>query len=374
MPQKTTYMKDKQKTMLSWTLNIVFCASLIFFFGNFCILRPADCQHIYKEYLSGFSVLFIIYINKFVLFPDFYLKAKYWKYILFTFTTSLAAFVFEMVLVAPDIAYSTSAQFPLRSTIAYIIMDGFFVLLRDMSFALAFFSFQAFMHYKNLSQNKDYVMLKEFHRIWAGTFDKNNKKTLVSVDDISYCKQERNFTRIFLTNGASFFRYGSFKRFTELLNESYAVQVSRNVVVPYSNIVSYNSSGVVVKSTPENIIISYSDNFAAYAYSLLSKHLQKKEDKILPNHTTKKRTTKRKTAKNNKPQQIDLLYTFIAEHPNCSASEIKKNRSLSQSTVNRILKQLKDQGLIEYVGAKKTGGYRAIDKPKPDNQQNTQPV
>ena len=31
---------------------------------------------------------------------------------------------------------------------------------------------------------------------------------------------------------------------------------------------------------------------------------------------------------------------------------------LSLSTVNRILKLLKDEGLIEYTGSKKTGGYR----------------
>ena len=81
-----------------------------------------------------------------------------------------------------------------------------------------------------------------------------------------------------------------------------------------------------------------------------------------------------KATKNNTPQQRDLLYAFIVEHPDCSASEIKKNRSLSQSSVNRILAQLKKEGLIEYVGSKKTGGYRAIDKPKPDNDPNLQSV
>jgi len=38
-------------------------------------------------------------------------------------------------------------------------------------------------------------------------------------------------------------------------------------------------------------------------------------------------------------------------------------RSISQATVNRILKKLKDEGLIEYVGSKKTGGYHAIEPP-----------
>ena len=35
---------------------------------------------------------------------------------------------------------------------------------------------------------------------------------------------------------------------------------------------------------------------------------------------------------------------------------------VSLSTVNRILAQLKADGLIEYAGSKKTGGYRTVEK------------
>ena len=41
--------------------------------------------------------------------------------------------------------------------------------------------------------------------------------------------------------------------------------------------------------------------------------------------------------------------------------KLAEQSQLSQSTVNRILKQLKDEGLIEYVGSKKTGGYRVVE-------------
>lgn len=357
-------MKVKQKTILNWTLHILFCVSLVFFFGNFCILRPADCQHIYKEYLSGFFVLFIVYINRFVLFPNFYAKAKYWKYVLLTFTTTLLAFVFEMILVAPDIAYSTSEQFPLHSTIAYMAMDGFFVLLRDLSFATITFSVTAFPYYKNLNKNKDYVMLTEFQRIEAGAIGKSSKKILIPLDDVSFCKQERNYTRIFLSDGQSCIRYGTFKNFTELLNDSYAVIVNRNTVVPYSNVVSYNTSGVVVKSIPENTIISFSDHYAAHAYELMSIHVQKPKKEISLSNVPKKHITNPRTIHKKKQPQSEILYAYISEHPGCSASEIKKNRSLSQSTVNRILADLKKEGRIEYVGSKKTGGYYLVNIPQ----------
>ena len=351
-------MNSKHRNVLRWISNIVFCIGLVVFFGTNCRLRPAACHHIYKEYLSGIAVLFIIYINRFVLFPGLYVKAKYWKYVLYTTISTLAAFVFEMVLVAPDLAYATISQFPLRDAFAYLVMDGFFVLVRDTAFAMATFTGQAIFYYNDLNKNKDRVLLAEFHAIEVYTLQ-NNKKVLVALDDVSCCRQEKNYTRFFLSNGQSFIRYGTFKDFSELLNETYAVQVRRGTLVPYSNVVSYNSLGVVVKSIPENIIISYSENYAAHAYEILSSRI--KQGVVEKSITTKKKNPpKAKTAKKKNPQMRDLLYAFIAKHPGCSASEIKRNRSVSQSTVNRILGQLKADGLIEYTGSKKTGGYRVV--------------
>lgn len=216
-------MNSKHRNVLRWISNIVFCIGLVVFFGTNCRLRPAACHHIYKEYLSGIAVLFIIYINRFVFFPGLYVKAKYWKYVLYTTISTLAAFVFEMVLVAPDLAYATISQFPLRDAFAYLVMDGFFVLVRDTAFAMATFTGQAIFYYNDLNKNKDRVLLAEFHAIEVYTLQ-NNKKVLVALDDVSCCRQEKNYTRFFLSNGQSFIRYGTFKDFSELLNETYAVQ------------------------------------------------------------------------------------------------------------------------------------------------------
>ena len=209
-------------------------------------------------------------------------------------------------------------------------------------------------------------MLTEFQRIEAGALGKSSKKILIPLDDVSFCKQERNYTRIFLSDGQSCIRYGTFKDFTELLNDSYAVKVNRNTVVPYSSVVSYNTSGVVVKSIPENTIISFSDYYAAHAYELMSIYVQKPKKEISLSNVLKKHVSNPRTIHKKKQQQSEILYAYISEHPGCSASEIKKNRSLSQSTVNRILAQLKADGLIEYVGSKKTGGYRVKNDVRQD--------
>ena len=62
-----------------------------------------------------------------------------------------------------------------------------------------------------------------------------------------------------------------------------------------------------------------------------------------------------------KRRKHQSVYLFIAKNPDCKASDICRKTKKSQSTVNRILKQLKDDGLIEHVGSKKTGGYQIVD-------------
>jgi predicted HTH transcriptional regulator len=71
----------------------------------------------------------------------------------------------------------------------------------------------------------------------------------------------------------------------------------------------------------------------------------------------KKTKTKVLSANNEKTKEVHQL---IADNPEISAVKISEQTFISQSTVNRVLAQLKKEGLIEYVGSKKTGGYRVV--------------
>jgi ATP-dependent DNA helicase RecG len=54
---------------------------------------------------------------------------------------------------------------------------------------------------------------------------------------------------------------------------------------------------------------------------------------------------------------IDPLYLFIKTNPNQNASTISKALQISLRTIQRKLKQLKDEEKIEFKGSPKTGGY-----------------
>jgi len=56
---------------------------------------------------------------------------------------------------------------------------------------------------------------------------------------------------------------------------------------------------------------------------------------------------------------VNHLLAYIQAHPGQLASEIATAYKITQRTLERWLKQLKDQNLIEFQGASKTGGYYA---------------
>jgi predicted transcriptional regulator len=58
--------------------------------------------------------------------------------------------------------------------------------------------------------------------------------------------------------------------------------------------------------------------------------------------------------------ELMQVYSFIEENPLVKIASIEQLTQKSDKTVRRYLKILKDNGLIEYIGSDKTGGYRVV--------------
>ena len=58
--------------------------------------------------------------------------------------------------------------------------------------------------------------------------------------------------------------------------------------------------------------------------------------------------------------ELILLYSFIDQNPLVKIDTIEEFNKKSNATNRRYLKILKDNGLIEYVGSDKTGGYHIV--------------
>ena len=68
-----------------------------------------------------------------------------------------------------------------------------------------------------------------------------------------------------------------------------------------------------------------------------------------------------RTARRVPPQgKLDTVLNYIREHPGCRSTEIIAHTTYPKTTLDRCLSDLKRQGLIEYRGSKKTGGYCVV--------------
>ena len=54
---------------------------------------------------------------------------------------------------------------------------------------------------------------------------------------------------------------------------------------------------------------------------------------------------------------IKNLYAFIEKNPHLRVSQISQSLNIPAKTLERWIKQLKDENKIEFIGSKKTGGY-----------------
>ena len=348
-----------KKKILGWFLLFLLSVSVVLFFGKFCVLRPYDSQHPYKEYLSGLIVLALVGVNV-LLFRLNYGKGRQKQYFLWTFLSIVAALLAEMLMVGVDIFPKMSAQFPRSSAMAFLAVDVLYVFLRDAAFALLAATLQTTQYYRRRFSDSEAVMLHEFKRIEAEDL-KTGDIVVANIADVSYVMQSENYSYLYLSTGSVLCRHGSLKSIAELLCPLYAAQISRKVLVFYDHVSKYSQTGVVVKSAKEDVILPLSENYAAKALVQLEQHVEKKMKKSR-RKSSREAVPSGETAAMEKIEQYRTsILHFIMENPGCSASEVKKNRSISQSTVNRILAQLKKEGLIEYRGSKKYGGYVVVD-------------
>ena len=58
--------------------------------------------------------------------------------------------------------------------------------------------------------------------------------------------------------------------------------------------------------------------------------------------------------------ELTQIYSFIQKNPFAKHADIQQHVNKSDATIERYLKILKENGLIRYIGSKKTGGYEII--------------
>ena len=350
-------------------IHVGFCFVIVIFFGKNTVLRPPAYNTMYKEYITGLLPLALFYGNRLVLFPQLFLKERLFAYIcsitlcLIAITCAEIAFVYPQV---EPVLVSMFGDVAVKNLFVYYLP---IIILRNSGFVLFSFAFCDIRHQAAL-KNKYESRLKEI----AGEVDiqkTEHESGLAKIKDILYCQQFKNYTWVVMEGGGFYTRYGSLKTMKNLLGEDLLIDVSKGLLVMQDKIHSYDETSITIRDPVQDKL--YPFEWGAGYYESVCRILsvrssQETMESVLEN--TSEKTNKPSSSSTNRKHLIAVLkkhqnfrpvYLYIRRHPDCKASKIASSLPIPTGSLNHILKQFKDEGIIEHTGSKKTGGYRVVE-------------
>ena len=319
-----------------------------------------------KEYIIGLLPLALFYGNMFVLFPQLFLKERLFAYIASVTLCLLASTGAELAWIYPQIEPALVGLFgdeAAKNLFAYYLP---LIFLRNSGFVLFSFVLCDIRHQTALKKKYE-NRLKEI----AGEVDilkTENTSELAKIQDILYCLQSKNVTWVTMSGGNFYTRYGSLKTMKKLLGEDLLIEVSKGLFVMQDKIHSFDETSITIRDSVQDKLypFEWGAGFFENARQKLSVRPSQEATETVLGSTPEKTNSlssssanrKHLTAVFKKHQNLRPVYSFIRRHPDCKASEISSSLQIPTGTLNRTLKQLRNENLIEYSGSKKTGGYR----------------
>ena len=356
----------KNKRLLRIFIHLCFCASTLLFFRFNSWFRPIALGAFYKEYIAGALVLSVFYLNFFVLYPQLYLKRRFSCYVMTSFLSLVVAAVTEERLV-----YRQTLEIVQNLNINhhhYFIQQTLWLLIRDSCFY--FFSFFASTVYSLNKEKENLYQYLYHHNHLIVAKGHHNTVVTIPIREITHCQQSENYAKIHLLDGNCYTRNCTMSTLAEDFGPDCSVRISRSIIVMYDYIQSFDENTVYIQTHEGIKGFNITKSYREQTLSLLKSHIKKEtviektedsEEDISLSENNQEMVTRAKP--NEEMQNLEksasqLVLDYIKRHPDCKGSNITQVCRLSLSTVNRTLKQLKDEGLIEYTGSKKTGGYR----------------
>lgn len=344
-------MRPLRTLVLKFSAHLACCLLFLYLFSTNAMLRPTACFALHKEVFIGILVIVMVYLNAYFLQPLLFRRNRISLYVLLSLSSALVAVSVEFALMHNDIMSNIVQYMSLDEAKLYFWMRYLFCLLRNLALVAATFMVCELRFWSKRGNMVDTILSKEEDGILAEDMDKNT--ILVRTKDIRYFVQDRNYTKFFCERDKFFFRYGSLKSTLRLMEGKPFVQVNRNTVIRKDLVCFLEDTGQVSILSEQTFEVPeiYINNVRA----AVNEEKDKTESKI----QRKKRKQPIAPRRNN--ERVWQIYQHIAKAPGVSAVTLSRDTEIPIPTVNRILGQLKREGVIEYQGSKKYGGYRIVE-------------
>ena len=339
-------------------IHILFCLSLIYWFYTNSFIRPYAISHPYKEIICALLVLLLVYLNYLILTPYFVRNFKYKSYALFSLGATGIFALAELLIVKTDIIKcigGSNGSFDINN---YLFRTLFVIFLRNLSFYLFFTVLKLYLQTKEDALLEKKEVLKSTGLITL--IPLRGEPISFYLNFVSYFSKSKNYTVVHSVNGKPVSVYYTLNAIKEYLNNS-CLRVNKNIIITFTNIVSYNSNSVTVKENRKNSHKSFPfyTTEANEILFLLRKTVPELEEK----DAFFSQKIENGTVNDGEKNKIDTLKKVVLEeikqNPGINTLKIHENlqKKISLRTIKRRLKELTEEGLIERKGSDKTGGY-----------------
>ncbi len=357
-----------KKSYMLFLAHFLFCVFTVLFFRLNSFLRPAAFGAFYKEYIAGGIVLTVFYLNYFLLYPKLYHERRFTLYAISILTCLMMASLLEERIIYQQM-FEIVKDLDINIT-HYFAEQTVMIFLRDACFFLFSFMICVIRSFYNEKRDLYRYLHNQKHLIVAKDIQKKNTVTL-NIKDITHCQQIENYAYLYLQNGNRYSRNCTLSSLAEDIGSDYSVRISRNIIAMYAYIQSFDKNTVFIQTHEGVIGFNITNYYRETAFSQLMLHVVRRNvaennlpfEDLSPTLPEIKQDAESRfqidAAQLDETQSTQMVLSFISEHPDCKGSDIAEHFHVSLSTVNRILAQLKAEGLVEHVGSKKTGGYQA---------------
>ncbi len=356
-------MKNKHlKTIVIISLNVLFCTLVIWFFTQYSILRPYAGSFL-KEAISAMLLLGSLYANYFLLYPKIYQKNSYHIYWLAVVLMSIVVGIVDLAIAYPFIMLRNAQVIEFVGYYSFFLKALFFIIGRNLALNIFPYLFRERQHLRQ-SLDKEREIVYERVRMLDVT-DKSSNIQFVSIDEIFYCQQQRNFTVIYTVQNKSYTRLGSMKHLEQLFGEEEFIRITTTLLVPFQYIQSCQDNVVVMRKMPwekNPTAFQLEPKTSAEITERIAEFMRLKD---VVSGGKEGADTSVSTVGKRKPasppdEKIREVLSYIENHANCNSADIIAGTKYSLSTIERCLSELRKQGLIEHTGSKKSGGYRTV--------------
>ena len=377
-------MQKKNNNSLMIALEqLCFFALFFWYFVGHSFLRPSVNHS--RESLIALMLVAVMIVIFWFLHPAIHSRNRNTYYVFCILVTTLAVFL-EYILTInhilskfPDEFLSVEEAGIKRSLILNLIFRDSIIVYFSGVLAENF-------GLKNKLIEKDKMILSE-NKIHV--YSINGKESmLININEICYIRQKGNYNLLFTTDGKMFTRRGTLLEAERLLEEQGFIKVSKSTIVHLANIIGHSKNMLYFsekgsKIEPIRIMATYTPTVVP----IIKDYLKKKETEVIASAFEVTATHQSKDTNNSiiswvglsettgittKSRKHRIICNYLLYHCDCKLNDIVSETHIPKSTVSRILAQLKQEGLIEYVGSKKTGGYRVCQKPMANPPANKQ--